>query len=86
MKSNIMAPSLAEPVNSLRAPPKSLLKTNGGHNKENLIGYGETYKHADEIKGTGKYLAASFPNYLPVWDNETERLVCPRIMCRNISK
>ncbi|KKK12133.1 hypothetical protein AOCH_000702 [Aspergillus ochraceoroseus] len=67
-------PSLAEPI-SLRAPPKSLLKTEGGYNKENLIGYGEAYKHDDEIQGTVKQPPASFPSYLPVWDNETERLV-----------
>lgn len=23
-----------------------------------------------ELKGTGKFAAASFPHYLPVWDNE----------------
>jgi sulfonate dioxygenase len=68
-----MAPSIAEPV-SLRALPKSILKTDAGHNKENLIGYGEAYKHADEIKGTTKQPPAAFPDYLPVWDNETERL------------
>ncbi|KKK23111.1 alpha-ketoglutarate-dependent taurine dioxygenase [Aspergillus rambellii] len=67
-----MAPSLAEPI-SLRAPPKSLLKTEGGYNKENLIGYVEAYKHDDEIQGTVKQPPASFPSYLPVWDNETER-------------
>lgn len=70
-----MAPSIASEHVDLRAPPKSLLKTNGGHNKENLIGYGETYKHADELTGTLKQPPAAFPNYLPVWDNETERLV-----------
>ncbi|KAL5042660.1 hypothetical protein BDW71DRAFT_200418 [Aspergillus fruticulosus] len=45
--------------------------TNAGHNKENVIGYGETYKHADELKGTVKQSPTSSPHYLPVRD-ETE--------------
>ncbi|KAL4981424.1 hypothetical protein BDW68DRAFT_172411 [Aspergillus falconensis] len=69
-----MAPSIATTEHvDLRAPIKTLLKTNAGHNKENAIGYGETYKHTDELKGTVKQPPASFPHYLPVWDNETER-------------
>ncbi|PWY92689.1 alpha-ketoglutarate-dependent taurine dioxygenase [Aspergillus heteromorphus CBS 117.55] len=69
-----MAPSLVETTNlSLRAAPVDPLKTDAGHNKENVIGYGEAYKHENELKGTEKQPPASFPNYLPVWDNETER-------------
>ena len=72
--SNNMAPSLVEDTPlSLRAAPKSTLKTAAGFNKENVIGYGEAYKHENELKGTEKQPPASFPNYLPVWDNETER-------------
>ncbi|KAI9927814.1 hypothetical protein ASPWEDRAFT_556044 [Aspergillus wentii DTO 134E9] len=67
-----MAPSLTETL-PVRAPPVATLKTDAGFNKENLIGYGEAYSHNDEIKGTAKQPPASFPNYLPVWDNETER-------------
>lgn len=67
-----MAPSLTETV-ALRQAPKATLRTEAGHNKENLIGYGEAYRHEDEIKGTDKQPPAIFPNYLPVWDNETER-------------
>ncbi|KAJ5885012.1 hypothetical protein N7495_009522 [Penicillium taxi] len=47
------------------------LKTESGHNKENLIGY-DIEKDA-ELKGTSKLPPASYPNYLPVWDNETQR-------------
>ncbi|OOF96748.1 hypothetical protein ASPCADRAFT_4788 [Aspergillus carbonarius ITEM 5010] len=69
-----MAPSLvdATPL-SLRSAPNAALKTDAGFNKENVIGYGEAYKHDHELKGTEKQPPASFPNYLPVWDNETER-------------
>lgn len=66
-----MAPSLTETV-SLRDPTFTVpLKTEAGHNKENLIGY--SYEKEAELKGTEKIAPASFPNYLPVWDNETER-------------
>lgn len=73
-----MAPSLTETL-PVRAPPVATLKTDAGFNKENLIGYGEAYSHNDEIKGTAKQPPASFPNYLPVWDNETERYVFSRL-------
>lgn len=66
-----MAPSVTETV-SLRAPTFTVpLKSDAGHNKENLIGYAVD-KEA-ELKGTDKIAPVSFPNYLPVWDNETER-------------
>ncbi|PYH76682.1 alpha-ketoglutarate-dependent taurine dioxygenase [Aspergillus uvarum CBS 121591] len=69
-----MAPSITETSTlSLRAKPVSHLKTDSGFNKENSIGYAEVYKHDDEVQGTEKQPPASFPNYLPVWDNETER-------------
>jgi sulfonate dioxygenase len=67
-----MAPSLVENV-ALRTAPVTKLKTDAGFNKENVIGYGEVYSHENEVKGTEKQPPASFPNYLPVWDNETER-------------
>ncbi|KAJ5801220.1 uncharacterized protein N7518_003288 [Penicillium psychrosexuale] len=66
-----MAPSLTETV-GLRAPPVALpLKADGGFNKENLIGY--KIEKDVEIKGTDKVAPVSYPEYLPVWDNETER-------------
>jgi hypothetical protein len=66
-----MAPSITESV-GLRAPAITVpLKTDSGHNKENLIGY--KYEKEAELKGTDKRAPASFPNYLPVWDNETQR-------------
>lgn len=74
LQTSNMAPSLVEETPlSLRAAPKTTLKTDAGFNKENVIGYGEAYKHENELKGTEKQPPASFPNYLPVWDNETER-------------
>ena len=68
-----MAPAVTETV-SLRAPTFSVpLKSDAGHNKENLIGY--KYEKEAELKGTDKLPPASYPDYLPVWDNETERCV-----------
>ncbi|PLB52638.1 alpha-ketoglutarate-dependent taurine dioxygenase [Aspergillus steynii IBT 23096] len=67
-----MAPSITETV-SLRTAPTKPLRTEGGHNKENFAGLKSTYNHDDEIKGTEKQPPASFPHYLPVWDNETEK-------------
>lgn len=71
-KSTKMAPSITETV-SLHSAPKTSLRTDAGYNKENGVGYRETYQHDNEIKGTAKQPPASFPNYLPVWDNETEK-------------
>lgn len=69
-----MAPSVTQTTTlSLREPAKQILKTDGGSNKENLIGY--KYNKDDEIHGTATQPPASFPNYLPVWDNETQRYV-----------
>ncbi|KAE8351331.1 hypothetical protein BDV28DRAFT_162429 [Aspergillus coremiiformis] len=67
-----MAPSVTE-ISSLRPTPKTSLGIDGGFNKEVGVGYRETYQHDNEIKGTAKQPPASFPNYLPVWDNETEK-------------
>lgn len=69
-----MAPSVTETTTlPVRAPQVTTLTTDAGFNKENLIGNGETYSHEAEIQGTTKQPPASFPNYLPVWDNETEK-------------
>lgn len=78
-----MAPSLVEtetrtttvPVRTVPAVSGtgSGLKTDGGFNKESVIAYGEGYKQEGELQGTAKQPPASFPHYLPVWDNETER-------------
>lgn len=67
----IMAPSITE-TTPLRDTSFSVpLKTDSGYNKENIIGY--RYETEAESKGTIKQPPASFPHYLPVWDNETER-------------
>ena len=69
-----MAPSVSETTTlSVRNPKVTTLSTDAGFNKENIIGYGESYSHEAEVKGTSKQPPASFPNYLPVWDNETEK-------------
>ncbi|BDD63506.1 hypothetical protein MAP00_008385 [Monascus purpureus] len=75
-----MAPSLVESETSaqsipLRAPPpvEQTLKDDAGFNKEQSIGYAEKFRLQDELKGTAKQPPASFPHYLPVWDNETGR-------------
>ena len=68
-----MAPSIAETETKsvpLRTAPTTSLKTEGGFNKENAVSYG---RDEEEAKGTAKQPPVSFPNYLPVWDNETER-------------
>ena len=76
-----MAPSLTETV-SLRAPPVALpLKADGGFNKENLIGY--KIEKDVELKGTDKVAPVSYPEYLPVWDNETERYISALMPSRN---
>jgi sulfonate dioxygenase len=70
-----MAPALVDtptpqPV-STKAPTNS--KISEGFNKEFFIGYESAYDHKDEVKGTGKQPPATYPNYLPVWDNEYAR-------------
>ncbi|KAL1961792.1 hypothetical protein VTN77DRAFT_1042 [Rasamsonia byssochlamydoides] len=66
-----MAPSLVETL-PLRAATPSKTKVTEGFNKE-FVGLSNTYDQKDEINGTEKHAPASFPHYLPVWDNETER-------------
>ncbi|CAI7667602.1 hypothetical protein N7533_000583 [Penicillium manginii] len=66
-----MAPGLTENVGLRDATFKVAHKTDAGHNKENLIGY--KYEKDPELKGTDKIAPAAYPNYLPVWDNETAR-------------
>ena len=67
-----MAPSVTETL-PLRKPVVSKPNADAGSNKEDLIDYADKYTHETELKGTEKQPPASFPNYLPVWDNETER-------------
>ncbi|KAL2008791.1 hypothetical protein VTN00DRAFT_6985 [Thermoascus crustaceus] len=68
-----MAPSLVETVVPLRATTEKAPKLETGFNKEGFVGLEEAYIHENEIKGTAKEPPASFPHYLPVWDNETAR-------------
>ncbi|KAJ5999082.1 hypothetical protein N7451_006892 [Penicillium sp. IBT 35674x] len=66
-----MAPSVTETVGLRSATFTVPLKTDTGHNKENLIGY--KIEKETELNGTDKIAPVSYPNYLPVWDNETQR-------------
>lgn len=75
-----MAPSVTETV---QAPAARVpIKMEDGHNKENFIGY--TCEMEREINGTDKVPPASYPHYLPVWDNETEKYL-PAILSLGIS-
>jgi sulfonate dioxygenase len=66
-----MAPGLTESV-GLRGPTLAPpLKSDAGFNKENLIGY--KIEKEREIQGTETIAPVTYPAYLPVWDNETER-------------
>lgn len=63
-----MAPSLVEtPVRQ-----ETAAAPNGGpfDYKEVSIGLPGSYSQEAELKGTGKYGAASYPNYLPTWKND----------------
>lgn len=68
-----MAPALVETV----VPDISKLAVKqpvqNGHNKEGFIGSPLEFNKDGELKGTARQPAASFPNYLPVWDNETAK-------------
>ena len=70
-----MAPALVE--NAVPALGSSSLKhvVSSGHNKEGFIGSPLEFDKDGELKGTARQPAASFPNYLPVWDNETSKCV-----------
>jgi sulfonate dioxygenase len=65
-----MAPALVE-----NAVPdiRHLTLKQSGHNKEGFIGSPLEFNKDGELKGTAHQPAASFPNYLPVWDNETSK-------------
>lgn len=71
---HIMAPALVETA----APDVSKLSLKqhaiqNGHNKEGFIGSPLEFNKDGELKGTEHQPAASFPKYLPVWDNETSK-------------
>jgi len=72
-----MAPSAVDvlPPTSNQAAtvivPKTLDPSKGA---AGAFGRGQAgYDHAAETKGTEKHAAASYPHYLPVWDNETAK-------------
>jgi sulfonate dioxygenase len=62
-----MAPSLVETVTPVAAVPSKNVPT--GDYKEAAFGGPKAYNQENETKGTTNQPAASYPNYLPVWDN-----------------
>jgi sulfonate dioxygenase len=71
-----MAPALVDTASeSLSVSTKAPAKTQviPAFNKEFFVGYENAYAHENEAKGTEEQPAATYPNYLPVWDNETAR-------------
>lgn len=63
-----MAPEIVEPK---PAPKSSFPKSLAGP-KEAFIGGPQAYNKTAEENGTESQPAASYPNYLPVWDAETK--------------
>jgi sulfonate dioxygenase len=51
---------------SVQAPPLSLGGAVGAYKDFQIL----NPNHEKEITGTDTYKPASFPHYLPVWDNE----------------
>lgn len=63
-----MAPSIAE--NPVRQEKPAVPSSGPFDYKEVSIGAPGSYIEEAELKGTGKYDAASYPNYLPTWKSD----------------
>lgn len=63
-----MAPALVDSLPVREAPEKP--KYTEGFNKEAFISVSTSYDNEAELKGTASQPPATYPNYLPVWDNE----------------
>ncbi|PGH17220.1 hypothetical protein AJ80_04929 [Polytolypa hystricis UAMH7299] len=66
-----MAPSIVETVTEAA---QSLKISAGPLHKGAFVGGPKTYAHDGEVKGTSTQPPASYPNYLPVWDNEESKI------------
>lgn len=64
-----MAPALVEDPLRIREPVTAKANVKESFNKEFVIG-GQGYDKSSETQGTATQPAASYPDYLPVWDNE----------------
>ena len=68
---NIMAPALVEPVVEPVVEPASVgYKSGIGQYKEVAFSGPNAFKKELELRGTDKHAPASYPNYLPTWENE----------------
>jgi sulfonate dioxygenase len=63
-----MAPALVDPLPIRETPEKPKLIE--GFNKEAFISVSTAYDNDAELNGTASQPPATYPNYLPVWDNE----------------
>jgi sulfonate dioxygenase len=63
-----MAPALVDPLPIRETSEKP--KFTEGFNKEAFISVSTSYDNEAETKGTASQPPATYPNYLPVWDNE----------------
>lgn len=65
-----MAPALVDPLPIREQPSAAKANIKENFNKEFFIGGREAFDNESETKGTAAQPPASYPNYLPVWDNE----------------
>jgi sulfonate dioxygenase len=67
-----MAPALVEEV--VEQHTVVGYKSSGvGQYKEAAFGGPKVFQKDLELRGTEKHAPARYPNYLPTWDNETEK-------------
>lgn len=66
-----MAPSIVE--TTIVEPTKSLRLQEQNAPKGSYAGGPEEFDHDREFKGSASQPPASYPNYLPVWDNEKSK-------------
>lgn len=64
-----MAPALVEDI-PIRESVAQKANIKEGFNKELFQGGNKDFDNTIELKGSGKQPPATYPNYLPVWDNE----------------
>jgi sulfonate dioxygenase len=68
-----MAPSLIEVEPPKTEVPVKAVSTGLSEYKEAFSTGPKGFNTEAEMKGTATQPAASYPNYLPVWNNETEK-------------
>jgi sulfonate dioxygenase len=66
-----MAPALVEQV--VEQHTVVGYKSGVGQYKEAAFGGPKVFRKDLELRGTDKHAPTRYPNYLPVWDNETEK-------------